>query len=489
MKTFFITALFLGSIFSCTFSQKIEFSNSLANNGDVHSHISAVADRNGNIFVAGGTRDGLKVTDDAYQKSYSGHSNWAGGDIFLMKLSPEGELIYSTYIGDSGSEYYCEQITLDDFGNVYVGFTTDSEDLPVSENAYQKSHKGANDHYVIKFSNNCKYICSTYLGGSSRDHWTFLSVHNNVLYLIGCTNSQDFPITKGALQEEYNNWTSPDTTKQWMVQDISITALSLNLDKVLYSTYLGAKKRESTTAFCFDENGNILIAGQTWSDDYPVTKNGYDLSLNGIRDAFITVINPELSDIIYSTYIGGDSTEFSSSIITSDSNEIILTGETNSLDFPVTTDAISGKFMGGRDDAFLLKLNWNSSKLVYSSFIGGSGRDQSFIVEKIDNQKYVLHGATGSDDFPVTKDALDSSFNGEKDLAFLILDKTLKNIEYSTYFGGSKEDRFPNAKYINNGKLLISLQSKSSDFPITNKYAEVDSTHMNILLKIDLDNK
>ena len=76
------------------------------------------------------------------------------------------------------------QIALDDFGNVYVGFTTDSKDLPVSDNAYQKSIKGENDHYIIKFSNDCKYIASTYLGGSGGDHWTRFAVNKKRLVFI-----------------------------------------------------------------------------------------------------------------------------------------------------------------------------------------------------------------------------------------------------------------------------------------------------------------
>ncbi len=145
---------------------------------------------------------------------------------FLMKLSPKGELIYSTYIGGSGSEVYCLQMAIDDLGNVYVGFTTDSKDLPVSDNAYQKSIKGENDHYIIKFSNDCKYIASTYLGGSGGDHWTRLSVNKNRLYLMGKTKSQDYPTTKGAFQKEYDNSTPPDSTNRYIVGDITITALS-----------------------------------------------------------------------------------------------------------------------------------------------------------------------------------------------------------------------------------------------------------------------
>ena len=213
-----------------------------------------------------------------------------GGDAFLMKLSPEGELIYSTYIGGSGSEYYCLQMALDDFGNVYVGFTTDSKDLPVSDNAYQKSIKGENDHYIIKFTNDCRYIASTYLGGSGGDHWTRLAVNDNTLYLFGKTRSLDFPTTQRAIQKEYDNSAPPDSSQPWMSGDITITALSLNLDKILYSTYLGGKSLDYIRSCSFDLDGKIILVGATYSDNFPTTKNAYQKSMAGKQDGFLTIL-------------------------------------------------------------------------------------------------------------------------------------------------------------------------------------------------------
>lgn len=277
MRTIIITSLLFMGIITSTFAQKIDFSGYLASGGGVHTSTPSVVDKNGNIFVSGGTRDKLKVTGDAFQKNYSGHTkdDITGGDAFLMKLSPEGDLIYSTYIGGSGSEYYCLQMALDDFGNVYVGFTTDSKDLPVSDNAYQKTIKGENDHYIIKFSNDCKYIASTYLGGSGGDHWTRLSVNKKSLYLIGKTKSQDYPTTKDVFQKEYDNSAPPDSNNRYIAGDITITALSLNLDKVLYSTYLGGNSMDFIKSFSFGLNGELILAGQTFSENFPTTKNAY----------------------------------------------------------------------------------------------------------------------------------------------------------------------------------------------------------------------
>ena len=388
MKTYIITVLISVFVVFNNFAQKVDFSGYLVSSGGVHTSTPSVVDKDGNIFVAGGTREGLKVTNDAFQKKYNGHTkdDIAGGDAFLMKLSAAGELIYSAYIGGSGSEYYCLQIALDDFGNVYVGFTTDSKDLPVSKNAYQKSIKGDNDHYIIKFSNDCRYIASTYLGGSGGDHWTRLAIDDSKLYLFGKTKSLDFPTSPKAIQTEYDNSAPPDSTNLYIVGDITITALTLDLDKILYSTYLGVSSMDFIRSCSFGPDGEIILAGQTFSENFPTTKNAYQNSKAGKEDGFLTILNNKLSKINYSTFIGGDSTDQVNYIFVKDADNIILAGETKSPDFPITSDALNKKYSGGNSDCFITRLNLKSNKPVYSTFIGGSRTDQLKYVAKTENK-------------------------------------------------------------------------------------------------------
>ncbi|NOU47160.1 MAG: hypothetical protein HOO86_08875 [Bacteroidales bacterium] len=492
MKTLLITTLLCFGMVTGIFAQKIDFSGYLASSGGVHTSTPSVVDKNGNIFIAGGTGGGLKVTNDAFQKSYNGHTDddVTGGDAFLMKLSPTGDIIYSTYIGGSGSENYCLKIALDDSGNVYVGFTTESGDLPVSNNACQKSIKGDNDHYIIKFSNDCNYIASTYLGGSGSDHWTTLAVYNNILYLFGKTKSLDFPTTQRAIQKEYDNSAPPDSNQSWMAGDITITALSLNLDKILNSTYLGGNSLDYIRSYSFDSDKKIILVGATYSGNYPVTKKAYQKTMDGKQDGFLTIISQNLSKIDYSTFIGGDSTDQVNSISVEDADNIILVGETKSPDFPVTYDATNRKYIGGNADGFIMRFNLKLNKPVYSSFIGGSKTDQLRYIAKTEKQKYVLAGTSASKDFPLTKDALYPSINAGMDLVILSFDKTLKNIEFSTYGGGAKQRIMdPIFNYVKGGKLIISSMCVSPDFPATFKFVEPDNTWLNCIWKFDLNDK
>ena len=490
MKTFILSVLLVAGTVTNIFSQKLEFSAHLAPGGGVHSSAPSVSDRNGNIFVAGGTRDGLRVTNDALQKSYSGHADETGGDIFLMKLSPDGELLYSSYIGGSGSENYCLQIAIDDSDNVYVGFTTDSKDLPVSDNACQKSTKGDNDHYIIKFTNDCKYIASTFIGGSGSDHWTRLAVNDNKLYLFGKSMSPDFPVTGNAFQNAYDNSAPPDTGQSWMAGDITITVLTLNLDKILCSSYLGGNSLDYVTSFSFGFDDKIILVGGTYSGNFPVTEDAYKKYFSGKKDGFLTIVNKNLSKIFYSTYIGGDSTDQVNSVIVSDAGNLILAGETKSPDFPVTPDALYGSYLGGRSDGFIMKFDLTTNKPAYSTFLGGSKSDFMNYSALTGDQKFVLVGTSGSKDFPVSKDALFPSITGGLDLVILILDKDMKKIEFSTFGGGTKQIMMiPNAVYYKSGKLIISVTCVSPDFPVSIKYAESDSTWTNCMMKFDLNAK
>lgn len=483
--TLFLVLTFLSSFYA----QQIDFSINLSCDGGVHTNNSSALDKEGNIFVVGGTRDGLQVTDDAFQTEYQGDSGGrAGGDIYLMKLSPEGELLYSTYIGGSQDEYYCNQITIDEKGNVYVGFTTDSQDLPVSQDAYQKTNNGENDHYIIKFSNDCKYIASTYLGGSDSDHWTRLGVNNNILYLVACTKSEDFPTTDGVIQPKYNVWGGTDEDKKWMEKDITITALSLDLDEIYYSTYLGGSNYENVNSFSFDETGRIILAGNTKSDDFPTSQECYDNTYGGDYDGFVTILNPDLSKIEYSTFIGTDKSDQIQSITVIDLNNIILVGDTQSADFPVTSNGIKQN-LDGVQDGFIVKIDIGKNELVYSSFIGGSSGDSIKEIEQADEHSYSLVVRTGSADFPVTEDALYGSLIGGSDLVIVKLDKTLENILYSSYLGGTKHEYMVKTSSNGSGDLIITFTSNSEDFPATIKYADKDSTNMNTLVKFDMNYK
>jgi hypothetical protein len=310
------------------------------------------------------------------------------------------------------------------------------------------------------------------------------------MYLFGNTRSHDFPTTEKAFQKQRDNSIPIDTTKPWLSTDLTITALSLNLDKILYSTYFVGKSGDYIDSYSFDLDGKIIIVGNARSQDFPITTNAYQKSMTGENEGFFTIINQDLSKIEYSTFFGGDSTDYINSIFVEDEDNIILIGETKSPNFPITQDAANKKYLDGSLDGFITRFNLKTNKPVYSSFIGGLKRDQLKQIIKTEKQKYVLVSVSNSNDFPVTQDAINKTLDGGNELVISILDETLKNIEYSTFVRATKGGIMaPIASYVNGGKLVVSAHCFPAHFPATITHTEPDRSSKNCLWQFDLNNK
>lgn len=485
MRSYIAVLLLLSGFHFTLFSQKTEFSVSWTPAPGVHSPTDFVVGSDGCIYLTGGARGGIPVTDDAFQKSYNGHNTWSGGDAYLMKLSPAGDLIYATYIGGTGGEESF-RIASDKSGNIYVCGSTWSSDFPVTDKAFQRRKAGGGDNFIMKFNSDLQLVASTFLGGNGFDYPTTINIFNDKVCLAGRTSSTDFPVTANAYDTTYYSWQSPDNGWQNMVIDISVAVLSADLDSVLYATYLGGKNRDEIIAVSADKDNNLVLTGITWSDDYPVTSDCPDNALNGERDGFITVLNPTLSEIIFSTYIGGNAVDhFSGPVQIDDSNIVLLSGSTRSQDFPVTPDAMHENLIGG-EDGFIMRFNLNTRSITYSSFFGGREDDEIGFISLYGENKYILAGISRSADFPTTPDASDRSFNGGYDIVLSVLDNRLKKIEYSTFIGGSEDDIRLRFRLAKEGMLFISLGS-SKDFPVTKELPGSGSNGKTTLLKINLN--
>jgi hypothetical protein len=151
-------------------------------------------------------------------------------------------------------------------------------------------------------------------------------------------------------------------------------AKPLVIDPVLaYSTYLGGTG-EGGGGIAVDASGNAYIAGWTYSADFPTTPGVFQTTLAGGSNAFVSKLNAAGSALVYSTYLGGSSYDFGSSIAVDASGNAYVTGYAESSNFPTTPGAFQTTF-GGDYDAFISKLDATGSALVYSTYLGGSGGD------------------------------------------------------------------------------------------------------------------
>jgi len=224
---------------------------------------------------------------------------------------------------------------------------------------------------------------------------------------------------------------------------------------LVYSTYLGGSGMDSGAGIAVDSSGDAYVAGTTSSTDFPITEtpaiNAYQGSLNGTSNAFVTELNPTGSGLIYSTYLGGSGTDSGAGIAVDANDNIYVTGQTTSSDFP-TLNAYQSSNKGtadGQSNAFVTKFS-DAGTLVYSTYLGGNGSAEvggvfvggdvgTGIATDSSGDAYIT-GYTYSNNFPTTNAYQDSNngYAGFHRNAFVTkLSADGSTLIYSTYLGGN----------------------------------------------------
>jgi hypothetical protein len=163
-----------------------------------------------------------------------------------------------------------------------------------------------------------------------------------------------------------------------------------------------------------DSEGNAYVTGAAASADFPTTRSAYDKTFNGRvgeGDAFVTKLDSDGSDLVYSTFLGGRRWEEGNGIAVDSKGNAYVTGWTKSADFPITRRAYDTTHNGGEySDAFVTKLDAEGSALRYSTFLGGWSVDVSWGIAVDSEGNAYVTGWTRSDDYPTTRGAFDTTF-------------------------------------------------------------------------------
>ncbi len=394
---------------------------------------SVALDQNGNVFVAGvtGSND-FPVTQDAYQGVYRGGGTF--GEAFIAKFSNDlTTLLASTYLGGTDDET-ATSIVVDQNGNVYVTGNTISQDFPTTTGAYDTDGGrfiSGWDVFVSMLSNDLQnLLASTYLGGTSRERAYSMALdQNGNVFIVGGTYSDDFPITPDAYQNTFT-YVSADYPEAF------IAKLSGDLKKLLASTYLGGTTGlDVARTIAIDQSGNVYVAGETGSSDFPTTQGAYQSNTNGGVEAFISKLDNNLTNLLASTYLGGgcDFTFCSDkaiSIAIDQSGDVFVAGLTNTSSFPTTEGAFQSH-LHNSVDAFVSRLSGDLTTLIASTYLGGSGgfgdNDSAYAIALDQSGNVYVAGITDSSDFPTTPGVFQPAYNGGGDIYISKLTPDLSN--------------------------------------------------------------
>jgi hypothetical protein len=425
--------------------------------GKANDRGSAIAvDSSGNAYITGYTNSSNFPTKGPFQPSSGG-----GADVFVTKLNATGTaLVYSTYVGGSNNDIG-NAIAVDSAGNAYVTGSTASANFPTMS-PLQAHLKGSEDAFLLKLNPAGTALAySTFLGGSGLDVAYGIAVDGSGdAYVTGTTGSTDFPTTPGAYQT-----TNPGPTfVEAFVAHVNATGSSL-----VYATYLGGDFGAHGTSIAVDGSGNAYVTGNTSSTNF-ATAGAYQTVYG---DAFVAKLNAAGTALVYATYLGGSGDDRGLGIAVDGAGNAYVTGVTASTNFP-TLNAYQPVY-GGNGDAFVTEFNASGSALLYSTYLGGNGSDDSpgnggAIAVDASGNIYVT-GSTSSTNFP-TLNAFQPTYGGGGDAFVAKINPSQSgtaSLVYSSYLGGSGGggDEGYGIAVDGSGNAYLTGETTSTDFPTT----------------------
>ncbi len=422
------------------------------------------------LYIVGVTDAAVPVTKGALQNSSQG-----GKDIFIAKFNYKNGavsgLAWSTMLGGSGDDLPAA-IAVDGSGKIYIAGTTGSTDFPTGTDSWQGASGGSNDAFLAVLSPLAadSYTLSflSYIGGTGKDSVSGMIADNGRVYLAGTTASADFPITKGAYNENPNG----EDEVFLSIFDVS----SLSEVKLLYSTYFGGDKSDAAGSLALDSTGNIIVAGNTESDDLPVTGGAFSGKFNGnSQDGFIIIIHPASggsSDLRYSSYFGGNGDDYITCASAGENGNVIFAGNTNSLNLPTTNDAYFKSSLSN-SDIFIGRLSpeGNGTKdLAYLTYFGGISNDKIYSFATDNNGFVTFTGSTESLNYPATTGSYDRTYNGMKDMYITklnIMDNIDRILEYSAFIGANRNETGLKIVADEDYRYILGGFTDSRQFPVS----------------------
>ncbi|HEX8130025.1 MAG TPA: carboxypeptidase regulatory-like domain-containing protein [Pyrinomonadaceae bacterium] len=392
---------------------------------------------------------------------------------------------YSTFLGGSGYDEG-NAVAVDAQGNAYVTGYTRSSNFPVTPNAPQpgiRATVGDYDAFITKLNaDGSALVYSTYLGGNYGDSGTSIAVDGaGQAHVAGETESTNFPVTPGSYR----------TTRAGSY-DVFVSKLSADGSALLYSTYLGGSGGEYDPRLALGSDGLVYVAGRTYSSNYPVTQDAFQVQPRGISqnlsEGFVTKLAASpAAGVLFSTYLGGAGYDFVEGIAVASGldDSVYVTGRTSSTNFPTTPNAWQGTLASdgsnNDSDAFVTRLNSAGTQALFSTYFGGAGYDAASAIAVDGAGAVYITGFTMSPSLHVTPGAFQTNYAGvqtslthytgveagwhNQDAFVAKLRGDGASVLYSTYFGGSGADTAKAIAVDAQGNAYVVGDSTSTDLP------------------------
>ena len=394
----------------------------------------ATYDGSGNIYTGGRCFGvGYPVSTGAAQVTFGGQV-----DISISKLNPTGSaLIYATYLGGT-AEDNPHSMFVNSTNELFMYGTTGSNNFPTTTGAYDITHNGLSDMVVCKLNPaGTTLLGSTYVGGSSDDginngvtynygdtyRGEIVVNSNSEVFIVGTTESTNFPSTTGAYDVTHNG-----------LQDAVVLKLNASLTTLQWATYLGGSGHEAGCSIRLNATGEVYVVGLTSGGGFPATTGAYTATFQGgSYDGFISRLNANGNSLLSSTYVGTGGKDIVYFIDIDINNDIYIYGITEGT-FPI----IGSVYFNANSLNILAKLNPALTTVAFFSNLGNGTKTTfsptALLVDLCGN--IYMSGWGSNSNFPLTPTATQSTTSGSG-FHIMVLSQNAGTLLYGSYFGGS----------------------------------------------------
>lgn len=236
---------------------------------------------------------------------------------------------------------------------------------------------------------------------------------------------------------------------------------------IQWSTFYGGILADRAFDMIYDSNSDLVINGNTFSLDFPITPGTEQITWAGDYDGFILKMTKE-GQRKWATFFGGSKAEYNRAIAEDKNFDLIIVGYTWSDDLPVNDDAFQTVFRGGFDkaDGFIAKFDLDGKK-IWSTYYGGKAYEHFYDVDTDSEANIIFTGWTASSDFQVEDNDYKRSFIGRPEQAILAKFSSDGQYIWATHFSGTQKTHGWGVAVDANDDIYFTGDANGEEFPIT----------------------
>jgi hypothetical protein len=361
-------------------------------------------------------------------------------------------------------------------GDVFIAGSTLSPDLPTTPTVFDPGYNGTHptprdigDAFVARLAaDDGRLLWVTYLGGVENDRLASVAAIGDDAMLTGWTTSLDFPVTPGAFDTSHNG---TGDGYLYLGGDVFVTRLADDGRSLRWSSFLGGSALEYPTSMAVRRNGEVAVSGHVHSTNFPTTPGAYSATRRAFSDLFLTRFAPDGASLLGSTYFGGaDGEEYPHAMAFDAQGGVVLAGATDSNDLPVTPGALDTSFNGGVDhlaDGFVARFDDRATTLSWCTYLGTPSSEYPRGIAIESNGDLTLTGAIDGPGLPTTPGVVGPNHFGGKDGFVWRISGDGATTRWASYVGGSLDDVFERCVALGGGRIAVSGNSLSPEFPRT----------------------